>query len=198
MNNQVYWNIDKTCCFTGHRNRDLPFSGDRRKQGMKCLVSSLQMYIEKAVNDGYDTFISGMAEGVDLICAEIVYNLITRKGMDLKLICAVPYKNQGVKELSNPIDQYVYSMISRDCNNIVYISDKKSRDCYQKRNRFMVENSRRVIGVIKDENAKSGTFQTINMAKRAGLELNIIYLDKNPVFYLSDDSEIFIQNSGAI
>lgn len=198
MSNKVSWNIEKTCCFTGHRNRDLPFSGDRSKQGMKCLVSSLQMYIEKAVNDGFDTFISGMAEGVDLICAEIVYNLITRKGMNLKLVCAVPYKDQGTKELLNPIDQYVYSMISRDCTNVVYICDKKSRDCYQKRNKFMVENSRRIIGVIKDEKAKSGTLQTINMAKRSGLELNIIYLDKNPVFYLSDDSEVFIHNSGSL
>ncbi len=198
MNNKVSWNIEKTCCFTGHRNRDLPFSGDRSKQGMKCLVSSLQMYIEKAVNDGFDTFISGMAEGVDLICAEIVYNLITRKGMNLNLVCAVPYKDQGTKELLNPIDQYVYSMISRDCTNVVYICDKKSRDCYQKRNKFMVENSRRIIGVIKDEKAKSGTLQTINMAKKSGLELNIIYLDKNPVFYLSDDSEVFIHNSGSL
>lgn len=198
MSNKVSWNIEKTCCFTGHRNRDLPFSGDRSKQGMKCLVSSLQMYIEKAVNDGFDTFISGMAEGVDLICAEIVYNLITRKGMNLKLVCAVPYKDQGPKELLNPIDQYVYSMISRDCTNVVYICDRKSRDCYQKRNKFMVENSRRIIGVIKDEKAKSGTLQTINMAKRSGLELNIIYLDKNPVFYLSDDSEVFIHNSGSL
>lgn len=198
MSNKVSWNIEKTCCFTGHRNRDLPFSGDRSKQGMKCLVSSLQMYIEKAVNDGFDTFISGMAEGVDLICAEIVYNLITRKGMNLKLVCAVPYKDQGTKELLNPIDQYVYSMISRDCTNVVYICDKKSRDCYQKRNKFMVENSRRIIGVIKDEKAKSGTLQTINMAKKSGLELNIIYLDKNPVFYLSDDSEVFIHNSGSL
>lgn len=197
MKNQVSWNIEKTCCFTGHRSRDLPFNGDRSRQGMKCLVSSLQMYIEKAVNDGFDTFISGMAEGVDLICAEIVYNLITRKGMKLKLVCAVPYKSQGLKELSNPVDQYVYSMITRDCNNIVYVCDKKSRDCYQKRNKFMVENSRRIIGVIKDENTKSGTFQTINMAKKAGLELNIIYLDKNPVFYLSDEAEMFFHKPGS-
>ena len=61
----------------------------------------------------------------------------------------------------------------------------------------MVENSRRIIGVIKDENTKSGTFQTINMAKKAGLELNIIYLDKNPVFYLSDEAEMFFHKPGS-
>lgn len=187
MENQVSWDIEKACCFTGHRNRDLPFSGNRNKQGMKCLVSSLQMFIEKAVEEGFDTFISGMAEGVDLICAEIVHDLITRKGMNIRLVCAVPYKNQGKKELSNPVDQYIYSMIIQDCHDIVYVSENKGRSCYQKRNRFMAENSRRIIGVIKDEKTKSGTYQTVNMAKKAGLDLNIIYLDKNPVFYLSED-----------
>lgn len=194
MDNRVTWDIEKTCCFTGHRNRDLPFGGKRSKQGMKCLVSSLQMYIEKAVKDGYDTFISGMAEGVDLICAEIVYNLITRKGMKLKLICAIPYKTQGIKELSDPVDQYIYSMITHECNQIIYVCEKKSRSCYQQRNRFMIENSRRLIGVIKKDGIKSGTLQTINMAKREGLDLNIIYLDKNPVFYISDESDADFQN----
>ena len=34
-----------------------------------------------------------------------------------------------------------------------------------------------------------GTLQTINMAKRAGLTLNIICLDDNPVFYIDSDSD---------
>lgn len=186
MDKQVSWNIEKACCFTGHRNKDLPFSGDRNSQGMKCLVSSLQMYIEKAVKDGYDTFISGMAEGTDLICAEIVHNLITRKGMNLRLICAVPYKKQGAKELLNPLDQYVYNMLIQE-SEVVYVSDTKARACYQKRNRFMVENSQRIIGVFKESKTRSGTYQTIKIAQQAGLEMNIIYLEKNPVFYLSDD-----------
>lgn len=187
MNEYVSWDIEKACCFTGHRNRDLPFFGNRDKQGMKCLVSSLQLYIEQAVDDGYDTFISGMAEGIDLICAEIVHNLISRKGMVLKLICAVPYKGQE-KEISSPVDKYVYNMIINDCDQVIYVSEKRTRSCYQKRNQFMVDNSSRVIGVFKEKEKGSGTLQTINMAKRAGRELNIIYLDRNPVFYISDES----------
>lgn len=188
MEQRVSWDKHRACCFTGHRNKDLPFGGNRDKQGMKCLVSSIQLYIEQAVSDGYDTFISGMAEGVDLICAEIVHNLITRKGMDLKLICAVPYKGQGSKELSSPVDKYVYSMIIQDCTQVIYTGESKSRSCYKIRNQFMVDNSSRIIGVYKDKGTGSGTSQTMKLAKKAGLEMEIIYLDRNPIFYISDDS----------
>lgn len=186
MDANASWNIEKACCFTGHRNRDLPFEGDRDKQGMKCLVSSLQLYIEQAIDDGYDTFISGMAEGVDLICAEIVHNLISRGGMDLKLICAVPYEGQGERELSSPVDKYIYNMLIHDCSKVIYVCKKRERSCYQKRNQFMIDHSKRVIGVFKEKQTGSGTLQTINMAKRANRELKIIYLDRNPVFYVSD------------
>lgn len=187
MEQTVFWNRQKACCFTGHRNKDLPFGGNRDKQGMKCLVSSIQLYIEQAIRDGYDTFISGMAEGVDLICAEIVHNLISRNGMKLNLICAVPYKGHGNKELSSPVDKYIYSMIIQDCTKVIYTSEAKIRSCYKVRNQFMVDNSSRIIGVFKDKVTGSGTLQTINLAKKAGLQMEIIYLDRNPVFYISDD-----------
>ena len=110
-----------TCCFTGHRNRDLPFFGDSSSMGMKCLVSCIQLKIETAVSDGYKTFISGMAEGIDLICAEIVHNLINRQGFDIRLVCAIPYKNQGTAELSKPLDRYLYSVILQNCDSVLYL-----------------------------------------------------------------------------
>ena len=51
----------------------------------------------------------------------------------------------------------------------------------------MVENSSRIIGVIKEKPFGSGTLQTINMAKRAGLEMKIISLEKNPHLYIDTD-----------
>ncbi len=185
------YDIDKdtTCCFTGHRNRDLPFLGDRDKLGMKYLVSNIQLHIENAVKDGYTTFISGMAEGIDLICAEIVHNLITRKGAELNLICALPYDGQGSKELSSPLDRYIYSMILESCSKVFYVSKNRSRDCYRLRNQFMIDNSSRLIGVYKYKLRGSGTLQTINMAKAAGIDYHIIDLDKNPTFYLESHKQ---------
>lgn len=189
MNDSFHINKSTCCCFTGHRNRDLPFFGDREKQGMKCLTSNLQLEIEKAVSDGYDTFISGMAGGVDLICAEIVHNLITRKGVPVNLVCALPYRGQGTRELTSALDRYVYSMILQSCRKVVYVSQNRSRECYKLRNQFMVDNSSRLIGVYRHKIKGSGTLQTINMAKAAGLDLHIIELDKNPVFYLESDDD---------
>ncbi len=186
------YGIDKatTCCFTGHRSRDLPFFGDRDKQGMKCLVSNIQLAIETAASEGYKTFISGMAEGTDLICAEIVHNLIHRKGFDIRLICAIPYRNQGTMEISNPLDRYIYSVIIQSCDKVVYICDEFEKNCYKLRNQFMVDNSSRIIGVYKQKKRGSGTLQTINMAKASGLELNIIELDKNPIFYIDSAEQL--------
>lgn len=176
-----------TCCFTGHRSRDLPFGGDMRKQGMKCLASSLQLLIVEAIADGYNTFISGMSDGIDLICAQLVLE-VARSGQygDIKLICALPYREQ-YSEIVTTLDKYKYTVIADACNEKVIISEKSDRDRYKKRNQFMVDNSSRVIGVIKDKQFGSGTLQTVNMAKRAGLEIKMISLEKNPHLYIDTD-----------
>ena len=173
-----------TCCFTGHRSRDLPFGGDMRKQGMKCLASSLQLLIVEAIADGYKTFISGMSDGIDLICAQLVLELAKsgRYG-DLRLICALPYREQ-FSEIVTTLDKYKYSVVIDGCDEKVIISEKSDRERYKKRNQFMVDNSSRIIGVIKDKSFGSGTLQTVNMAKRAGLEIKMISLEKNPQLYL--------------
>ena len=176
-----------TCCFTGHRSRDLPFGGDMRKQGMKCLASSLQLLMVEAIADGYKTFISGMSDGIDLICAQLVLELAKsgRYG-DLRLVCALPYREQ-FGEIVTTLDKYKCSVVIDGCDEKVIVSDKADRDRYKKRNQFMVDHSSRIIGVIKEKTAGSGTLQTVNMAKRAGLEIKMISLEKNPQLYIDTD-----------
>ena len=45
---EFFCNRDTSCCFTGHRDRDLPFGGDVHKQGMKNLLSMLVLMIKEA------------------------------------------------------------------------------------------------------------------------------------------------------
>ena len=49
--------------------------------------------IEKAILNGYTYFISGMALGIDMICAEIVLKL-KKKYKNIILECAIPCLNQ--------------------------------------------------------------------------------------------------------
>lgn len=53
------------CCFTGHRPEKL---GIPEKQ----VKEKLRKAIRQAIEDGFTTFISGMARGVDMWAAEIV------------------------------------------------------------------------------------------------------------------------------
>ena len=70
------------------------------------------------------------------------------------------------------------------------VSEKGDPERYKLRNRFMVDNSSRIIGVMKEKQRGSGTLQTLNMAKRAGIEMKIISLLNNPQLYVDTDTGI--------
>lgn len=73
----------RRCCFTGHRPEKLSMPEDK-------IIAALEHAIRAAIEDGYQTFISGMARGVDLWAAEIVLRL-RDAGEPVRLICASPY-----------------------------------------------------------------------------------------------------------
>ena len=70
------------CCFAGHRPERL---GMLESEVISCLKEE----IRTAIADGFQTFISGVARGVDLWAAEIVLAL-RDEGAAVRLICASP------------------------------------------------------------------------------------------------------------
>lgn len=71
-------------CFTGHRPEKL-------NQPEKVVIAELEKAIRQAVADGFTTFISGMARGVDIWAAETVLRLRS-DGAPIRLICASPFE----------------------------------------------------------------------------------------------------------
>jgi len=63
------------CCFTGHRPEKLNISEEQ-------LCVRLGQEIDQAIEDGFTTFISGMAKGVDICAAELV---LKRRVSDARL-----------------------------------------------------------------------------------------------------------------
>ena len=55
---------NKTCCITGHR--DIP------AERIFYVKQELRREVQVAIEDGYTRFISGFAEGTDLMLAAIV------------------------------------------------------------------------------------------------------------------------------
>lgn len=151
-----------SCCFTGYRPQKFPFPLDITNDKYIDFENRLTAKIAELIKCGCLKFYTGMAMGFDIIAAECVLTLA--KAMDnyaIRLICAIPFPEQAK---SFPDDWKArYNNILRDADQTVLISDGYYRNCYSKRNRFMVENSDFVLTWF--DGSKGGTKNTIEYAK---------------------------------
>lgn len=155
------------CCFTGHRPNKLDYSEGEIK-------SLLEMAIDNAISDGYVTFITGMAEGVDIWAAEIVLEK-KKDNKDLHLICAVPHP--GFEKRRSKYETERYENIIKNADYVTTISDNYYRACYQKRNIWMVNHSSLVIAVFNG--TASGTKNTVDYARKSDVHVvNILEILK--------------------
>ena len=147
------------CCFTGHRPEKLIWAEEK-------VIAWLESEIRKAVNDGFVTFISGMARGVDIWAAEIVLRL-RNEGLPIHLICASPF--EGFERSWNEDWKRRYSDVIQRADLLKYICKGYSRYCFQIRNEWMVDRSTLVIAVFDGQ--PGGTMNTINYAKKNNIRV---------------------------
>lgn len=150
----------KTCCVTGHRH--IP------EDKLGYVKERLKEQIEVAIADGYTTFISGFAKGVDLLFAELVIEQ-RDKNPQLFLEAAIPY-GERVKT-KDP----VFCKCLAACNGVHIMQHKYSKDCFIKRNRYMVSLSSRVIAVY-DGRLRGGTLFTMRYARAMEKEVREIQI----------------------
>lgn len=163
----------KTCCFTGHRPKALPWRHDENDLRCVSFKSKVKFTVENLiVGDGYNRFISGMAMGADMICAEIVLSLKALYPY-IKLECAVP--NYAFTESWQPDHVRKYSGILTRADEIKFVSDSRiySKRDLMKRNIYMIDSSELLIAVYIDGES-GGTKNTIDYAKYKNKKIIII------------------------
>ena len=161
-------------CFSGHRYYAAA-PGDE-----VCLVAA----VEAAWEDGYRTFISGMAPGFDLAAAEAVVRLRDLHG-DVRLVAAVPFA--GRLRGYSPADLARYEALLAAADEVCVLSERYSRGCYYRRDEWMVDRSGRIIcwydggkghsGLKRAPKASSGTRYTVRHAVKSGLEVVNLFRD---------------------
>lgn len=159
-----------TCCFTGHRSKNLPWG--YKEKGIKFFVfkNKLKKIIKQSIKAGYIYFISGMELGIDMLCAEIILKL-KKKHPNIKLECAIPCKNQTEKWKKESIDRY--NKILSLADKITYTSNSNYYNgCMQKRNQYMIDNSNLLIAVFNGSNG--GTKQTIEYAYKNKIKVFLL------------------------
>ena len=144
-------------CFTGHRPEKLT-------RDEKSVMKDLEKEIRKAVSDGLNVFITGMARGVDIWAAQIVLEL-RDEGCNVRLICACPY--EGFERSWSQEWQKAYREILTVADFVKYVCNGYGPACFQIRNEWMVNHSARVIAVYNGENG--GTKNTMDYAMKVGV-----------------------------
>ena len=117
------------CCFTGLRPEKLGVSEARAKALLKSAI-------QQAISEGYVTFLSGMARGIDLWAAEIVIEE-REKNDNIHLVCVSPFN--GFEMRWSEQDKTTYYSIMEQADLVKYISQHYYKACFQVRNEWMVD-----------------------------------------------------------
>ncbi len=158
------------CCFTGYRPAKLPFDVNVKDKSYLDFENLIISCILKLVEENHLIFYTGMAMGFDMLCAEAVLLIKKAYKKPLKLICAIPFNNQS-DTFSQQWKERYYNILN-ECDEAVFLSDKYYKGCYQKRNRFMVDNSDCVMTWF--DGKAGGTKNTVEYAlKKNRFVLNL-------------------------
>ena len=160
------WRVmDKICTFTGNRPNKLPWGYDERDPRCVAVKALLREQVKRAIDDGYNKFVCGMALGADFYFAEAV--LYFKKSHNVILECALPYHGQADKWSESFMQRHAGILDEADV--ITVVSERYTPYCMHARNRYMVDKSSRIISLCYTDSG--GAFTTTEYAKRKGLEV---------------------------
>ena len=157
--------MNNICCVTGHR--------DISEDTIQYVREKLLEEIRQAVQDGYKIFISGFADGVDLLFAECVLTL-KEQYPTLFLEAAIPYANRLKSRNANMQE------LLKKCSGMKVVCEKYKPDCFMLRNRYMVQQASRVIAVY-DNRDNGGTVATMRYASIMDKELRVIEIQNDNI-----------------
>lgn len=151
----------RRACFTGHRPEKLRLD----EADVRTILGNA---IDSAITNGFVTFISGMARGVDIWAAEIVLER-KKNNPDIRLICALPHPDFECSWRDSW--QQRYKEIIARADWVKTICPAFSMASYQRRNEWMVDHSALVIAIYNG--TLGGTRNTLDYAERHGVKAEV-------------------------
>lgn len=168
---------NKSCCFSGHRtthfDMDTSCMGDIMKDALKSAITD-------AIAAGFTIFYSGMAMGFDIIAAEMIMRQKYAVAAEISLVSVIPFGGQEAKWSKKWRERH--DGVLRAADKIVVLNPKYIRGCYHERNRYLVDNSTRLIGLYSGK--AGGTEHTFDYAEKSGINVINLWQDieaKNPL-----------------
>ncbi len=158
--------MQRSACFTGHRDLS---------ESEKTLSERLYALLEKLVTEEKITdFYAGGAVGFDTIAAKCVLRL-REKYKQVRLHLVLPCPNEEQTRGWTASQKYEFKIILSRADSVEYTSDHQYRGCMGVRNARLVERADAHCICYYDKTRKSGTGQTVGMAKKKGLEITNLF-----------------------
>ena len=159
--------LQRTCCFTGHR----PGHGGIRylegEAGYEALLDVLdRAIIEVCEQFDIRIFLCGMADGFDLVAGKRVLALkrTQRIPKEVKLIAVQPFP-EHIRTIGGMRWQQDYDEVLQCADDVCVVTNGFSIGSYHKRNAFMVQRSCCVIAFWNGAR-RSGSGQTVRLAEK--------------------------------
>jgi len=165
----------KTCAFTGHRPSKMPWGKDENSPEGVLFKFRLRESLDYLIGMGYVNFLSGGAQGCDMMAAEIVLSLReTYPWIKLTMVC--PWNGQADRW---PDDQQQrWRHILEESDQVIYTSGSYEKGVFFHRNRYLVENASLILAAYNGD-SQSGTGMTIRYAHKRGVKVLRLRLEKD-------------------
>lgn len=162
---------EKTVSFTGYRQHKIkqskPYTDDLMTRISDEVYGAIKSLYEK---QGYTTFLSGMAEGFDMLSAEAVLKL-KKIYPEIKLIAVIPF--QGQESSYDSADKITYTTLYNNADRVIYVSEYYYNGVFLKRNDFLLENSSHLLCFYNG--LRGGTMYTYNRAVKRNFAITNIF-----------------------
>lgn len=165
-------NINKafTCCFTGHRPHKLPYHPETGGPAADRLQSRLKKEIILAVDQGYKYFVCGGGLGIDMLAAKMVLSLKAEFPF-LHLSLALPCQNHTDRWTA--AQKQDMNALMEQADKVYYVTQGPyTEGCMQKRNRYMIDISSRIIAVFNG--TSGGTKLTLDYAEKSYIQIVLV------------------------
>ena len=170
------------CAFTGYRPEKFAFGDDESHPDCVRLLRLLEREIRGLSARGFTHFLSGMAMGTDLWCAELVLAL-RAQGLPLRLTAVLPHPEQSRFWPASWALRH-RAVLDR-ADEQVTVSPRYTRSCMAARNHWLVDHADLILAVYSGK--PGGTAGTIDYAARLGRDLLMIHPEAFHVLRLTKD-----------
>lgn len=161
--------MTKSICFTGHRVIARPV--------LPGVLRELQRVLETAIPRGVVDFYTGGAIGWDTYCAQMVLDLREEyPGIALHLVLPCSREEQTARWSER--QRAAYDCICREADSCEFIAESYTRDCMRLRNQRLVTLADCCICYCREPEGRTGTAQTVRMARHKGIPVINLALDE--------------------